>query len=360
LTAGEREALSYAVKKAFEHSGWRSKEAAYPRCRITRVDVPGDTSRRWIITVPALGDAPERQVFAKHYSLASKFRQDVANEFRGLQITYGAFRSSERFKVPEPYWFDEDRRVILMEYCPSVTLSRRLFHRVRWSRFLSFSGHQRKAFHDFAQAGSLLAQFQAIPASLVQTLQREREPAADDILFRYKETFLRNLEACKTAGLSRVLLDRVRDYVCERLQIQARIEIVVQHSDFGPWNLLRGRKYLYLVDFHNFTIGLRTHDVAYFHAALDSWNRFWTVDESTLREAKGLFLSAFLGEGACGAVPDRTGIEALPLFRELRIVHMAYFARIALSRRRSVRELAYAPIPCRRFFRQWFERETAG
>src|SRR5207249_3999386 len=135
-----------------------------------------DTSQRWIISVP---DAQERRILAKHYSLASKFRQDVANEFRGLQVAHGGLRSSECFRAPEPYGFDADRRLILMEYCPSLTLSRWLFHRLRWSRLALFSTHRHEAFHDFAQAGSLLAKFQAIPASRAQALQRE--PIAGNI-----------------------------------------------------------------------------------------------------------------------------------------------------------------------------------
>jgi phosphotransferase family enzyme len=323
--------------------------------------VPGDTSQRWIIRVPSLGDGPERSFFAKHYSLASEFRQDVANEFRGLQIAHVAFRASDRFRAPEPYGFDEDRRVILMEHCPSVTLGRWLFHRVRWSGLTSCSAPKREAFHDVAQAGSLLAQFQAIPASLVETLQQE--PGAGGILFRDREAFLRNLEACRTTGLSPALLDRVRDYVCERLHRPQRVEIVAQHSDFGPWNILKHGKCLYLVDFHNFTVGFRSHDVAYFHAALDLWKRFGTVDARVVLRAQGVFLSAFLREstGARQAAPDRPGdqMDALPLFRELRIVHMAYFARDALLGSWSARELAYLPVPRRRFFQKWFERETA-
>lgn len=362
MRVDENDVLSHAVRKAFEHGGWRSNDAeTHPPYRLTRVDLPGDTSQRWIISVPALGDTQERQVFAKHYSLTSKFRQDVANEFRGLQIAHGAFRSSGRFRVPEPYGFDEDQHVILMEYCPSVSLATLLFRRLRWSRFALFSAPRREAFQDFAEAGSLLAEFQAIPANLLQAPYQET--VLSHILSRYREPFLRNLEACKAAGLPRVLLDRVRDYVCDRPTIPERLEIVLQHSDFGPWNVLKGKAYLYLMDFHNFTVGLRSHDAAYFHVALDLWTRFWTVADSDVRHAQGMFLKAFLREtkGPREAAPDwaRNQMESLPLFRELRIVHMVYFARIALSRRRSVRELAYLPISRRRFLQQWFEREIA-
>jgi hypothetical protein len=362
LTIADNANLPSALRTVLDHVESSSKDAdARPPCHITRLDLPGDTSLRWLITVPPFGDAPERKLFAKHYSLASKFHQDVAHEFRGLLATYRAFSSSKHFRTPEPYWFDEHQRIIVMEYCPSVPLGRLLFHHLRWSRIVRFFALGHKAPDSLAQAGHLLADFQAIPPQPAHPLQPHPDPT--HILLRYEETFVRHLEACNAAGLPRVLLNRVRHYVRERLQLPHRIDIVAQHSDFGPWNILKGKTYLYLVDFHNHTVGLRTYDAAYFHVALDLWSRFRTVADSDLSKAQDVFLDAFL-RGHTGARGQTCGwrgnqIEALPLFRELRIVHMTYFAQIVLSRRRSLRELPYAPVSRRQYFQQWFEREIA-
>jgi hypothetical protein len=358
----KRDNLSSLLRGVLELVDSRSKTAGVrPPCRITRVDLPGDTSVRWRITVPAFGGAPERLLLAKHYSLTSRFHQDVAHEYRGLLATHRAFISSEHFRAPEPYWVDEHRRILVMEWCPSENLGRLLFRHLRWSRFAHVSPWNRREFDGFAQAGELLAAFQAIP--LGQDLSSEPDQEAARILLRYQDAFRRHLESCVAAGLPRVLLNRVGDYVCKRLRVPHRCEIVSQHSDFGPWNILKGKTHLWLIDFHNHTSGFRTHDAAYFHAALDLWTRFRTVAATDVAEAQDAFITAFLRK-ASGAVGQTSGWrgdqgEALPLFRELRIVHMAYFAQIVLARPKALRELRYAPVARRRYFEQWFEREIA-
>ena len=354
--------LPSALQVVLERVDSRSNDAdARPRYHITRLHLPGDTSLRWIITVPACDDAPEHTLFVKHYSPASKFHQDVAHEFRGLLATHLAFTSSQHFRAPAPYWFDADQRIIVMEYCPSMPLGRMLFHRLRWSALLRFSPLRHNALDGFAEAGHLLAEFQAIPPQPALPGHANSDPTS--ILLRYEEPFLRHLEACNVAGIPRVVLNRVRDYVRERLGLPPQVAIVSQHSDFGPWNILKGGPYLYLVDFHNHTVGLRAHDAAYFHAALDLWSRFRSVAESEVEKAQDVFLSAFLrahsGAGRPASEWRNHDIEALPLFRELRIVHMTYFAQIVLSRRGSLRELPYAPRSRARYFQQWFEREVA-
>jgi hypothetical protein len=362
LKVADNTNLPSVLEVVLERVDPRSKDAdPQRRYHITRLHLPGDTSSRWIITVPAFGDAPERTLFVKHYSPTSKFHQDVAHEFRGLLAAHLAFTSSRYFRAPAPYWFDDDQRIIVMEHCPSVPLGRWLFHRLRWSAVPRFFSLRQTARDGFAQAGRLLAEFQAIPPLPALPGQPNLDPPS--ILRRYDGPFLRHLEACNVAGIPRALLNRVRQYVRERLWLPRRIEIVAQHSDFGPWNILKGGPYLYLVDFHNHTVGLRTHDAAYFHAALDLWSRFRSVAESEVKEAQDVFLSAFLQGSAEAGRPApewrNHDIEALPLFRELRIMHMTYFAQIVLSRRRSLRELPYAPRSRARYFQQWFEREIA-
>lgn len=322
-----------------------------------RVDSPGDTSRRWIVHFPSSGGESAQYLFVKQYSPASRFRQDVGNEFNGLRLAYDAFGSRGLFRVPRPYACDVDQQAIVMEYCPAVTLSRVLFHCVRWSA-LQYSAARREQCLLYAgRVGQLLRRFQSISRWAGEF---SREDGLRRALSRYREHFLRSMSGCKVLGEAD--LARMHAYVCDRLQMPCDApELVVQHADFGPWNVLLGEGCLYLVDFHNVDGGFAVYDVAYFHTALDLWGRFRSVDPEAIRAAQSAFLEGCLREsdtshGGCSAANPGTGVGTImtPLFQALSMIHMTYFASIVLARPFRARELMYLPGSRVRFLRQWF------
>jgi hypothetical protein len=328
-----------------------------------RVDRPGDTSRRWIIYFFPVGGEPAQQLFVKQYSATSQFRQDVANEFEGLRVAHDAFGSSGFFRAPEPYTHDAGQQTIVMEYCPSVTVDRVLFHRVRWSRVLHSAAQRQGCLRVVAQVGELLRRFQSIPPRV-----GVREDVLQRSLAGYRDHFLGSLARCKALGLSDSDLAGVRTYVWDRLCMPPNNpDVVVQHTDFGPWNLLLGEGCLYVVDFHNFGHGCPGYDAAYFHTALGLWGRFNTVCPVFIREAQATFLRAFLAGtgphtsagGAAAATGTGRGSIAMPMFRALSAIHMSYFASIILARPVRAREIAYLPSARLAFVREWFRTQLA-
>jgi aminoglycoside phosphotransferase (APT) family kinase protein len=326
-----------------------------------RVDRPGDTSRRWVIHFFPLKGAPAKHLFVKQYSATSEFRQDVANEFKGLRIAHDAFGSTGCFRAPEPYTYDVGERTIVMEYCPSVTLDRMLFRHVRWSGVLCSAAQRQDCLRAASQVGELLRRFQSIPPRVGGP-----EDALQRSLAGYRDHFLGSLTRCKSLGVSGSDLARVRTYVCDRLCMPPnRPEVVLQHTDFGPWNLLLGEGCLYVVDFHNFGAGFPAYDAAYFHTALGLWRRFRTVSPALIDEAQSAFLKALLvgpdSQTAAGssATDAGTGMAsmAMPMFRALSAIHMSYFASIILSRRIRTRELAYLPVSRLGFVQEWFRTQ---
>jgi Ser/Thr protein kinase RdoA (MazF antagonist) len=70
--------------------------------------------------------------------------------------------------------------------------------------------------------------------------------------------------------------------------------MVSQHCDFGPWNILIGKTFVYLTDFGNYMTGFPAYDAAFFHTSLDLFTRYKTVDKSLVRKMQASFLNAFI------------------------------------------------------------------
>lgn len=316
------------------------------RLQITRVHSVGDTSERYVMTSRDDETDRDRRIFVKRYSANSGFRQDVANECRGLRLTHDAFATSAFFRAPEPYGACSEHQILFMEYCPSVNLNKVLFDRLKWSRLIGVRPDRPSLLVYATRLGSLLAELQAIPGAS----ELVDDSASLQLVLRgYRDTMFPRLEACEAAGVPGGLLRRVRDYFCDNLMLPPSPQrLVPQHSDFGPWNILRGPVYLYLVDFHNFTTGLPAYDAAYFFTAVGLWTRYRTVSRTQVRRFQYAFLNAVTTQGG--------GWVHSPLFRALCLMHLAYLAPIVLSRRSPIHESLYLPVPRRRFIIECFRR----
>lgn len=329
-----------------ESAGRDSSGLEGPRpfhCR--RVDRPGDTSRRWVVTFPAFQGASARRLLVKQYRGDPSFRHDVANEFRGLSVANKAFGGDPCVAAPRPYAYDPDENAIVMEYCAADTLSRRLFHGLRWSAWIHTASQRRDVREYAAKAGLLLRRLQAIPPG--EDVGARPEDALRRALVRYEEHFERSVAHCERQQVPAEQLARIRAYVSDTLRVPPEPTLVVQHSDFGPWNLLLGEGRVYAVDFHDFGHGVPAYDASYFHTALELWTRYRTVDRAAVDEAQGAFAAALAGGPTTSAPP-------WPLFDVLSVIHKTYLGSVILSQRPRARELAYVPLARRDFVRDWF------
>ena len=113
------------------------------------------------------------------------------------------------------------------------------------------------------QAGNWLRQFQEL------TARREKERFESDLLWREVE---RILQRCDTLGFARPFRARVDAWFrteFDRLGAP-EIEVVGQHPDFHPQNILVAPQGITVLDFTSFRYGNRYHDVACFLTFLAS------------------------------------------------------------------------------------------
>ena len=313
--------------------------------RIDRLDGRGRTSERFRIRFARSAPAPAALVLLKRYG-PERSHIDVANELRGLQVAHATLGTTGPQRAPAPYACSVDDRALFMEYVPSVPLSKAIFSRLRWSR-LAPGASVRGGLHELAAAaGTLLTRLQAArvadPGGLGQ-------PTAAQVADRYRALLSQRLAQWSESGLPAGLGRRVREYVSDRLSAPADGggELVFQHSDFGPWNLLRRPGVLYVTDFHNATLGAREYDGAWFATALDCLGRYGIVAPAILAELRSTFL-----RHACLPGPP---VGAQARFRAFAAMHMIYFGCIVLATREPLHELVYRPLDKRRFVEGWFE-----
>jgi aminoglycoside/choline kinase family phosphotransferase len=134
-------------------------------------------------------------------------------------------------------------------------------------------------------------------------------------------------------------------------------DVVPQHSDFGAWNILYQDDRIVLLDFHNYTVGLRAYDAAFLLAALDFKRRFRWVDPDRLRTFQQSFIETF-DETDHGKAPSgraSTGTAAR-ILRALIVMHTLYFATRLLERKRRFPIHGVTlQIPVQRFVTTWID-----
>lgn len=327
---------------------------------LVPLEAEGENAAKYLATFFSKEGKPQRAVFLKQYHHPQIDGAVVENEFCGIEIAQRAFQSTERFRAPRPYSRRLDEKILFMEYCPSVNLKKILFGPLRFSRFLILGRDRKRLLEYMGEAGRLLAQFQRIP---VGHHTAEEKETAEGIVLRYEGQLLRHLGICRRGGFPEELIRRIQRAVFDRLERRPFPPIVLQHSDFAPWNLMVGGRHLYLTDFQNVAAGFPSYDAAFFHCALDLLHRYRTVDRALLSRMQSDFSDAYLnGCGAAGTAAGR-GMEmkqALPLFGVFRLMHMTYFAQsIFCFPPGSFYQSLYA-VPFRRFLIDWFLQQLEG
>jgi hypothetical protein len=315
---------------------------------LSPLEVEGENAKKYLATFYSSDKKVEREVFVKQYHHPEITGRTVENEFQGLRVAHQAFQESRSFRAPQPYGRLLDEKIIYMERCPTLHLKKTLFEPLRFSRFLLSTRDQETLSSRISEAAELLSAFQQVPAIAHPT---DHQKTAEEILLQYERQFLGRLRRCRNLGLPEPLLRRVQEYYLDRIK---KVEfcspqaprIVLQHSDFAPWNLLVGKDHLYLTDFQNFTTGFFLYDAAFFHTSLGLLSRYRTLDHAFLARLQGLFLQTFLKEKEPSA----------PLFKIFELAHVAYFAQAILHTHQDSFYGSLYAVPYRRFIIDWFAR----
>ncbi len=324
---------------------------------LAPIEAEGENAAKYLATFFSKGGKPQRSVFLKQYHHPQIDSAVVENEFCGIQVVHQAFESTERFRAPQPYSCRLSEKILFMEYCPSISLKKMLFRPLRLSRFLLLGRQRERLLEYMIEAGRLLAHFQHIPVHHHPAGGKE---TAESIVLRYEKQLLRHLGICRKGGFPEGLIQRIQCAVFHRLESQSSFQpIVLQHSDFAPWNLMVGDRHLYLTDFQNFNPGFASFDLAFFYCALDLLYRYRTVDGALLSQMQSVLVDAYLNGHEEAGFFQGKGMEVkqgLPLFETFRLMHMTYFAQsIFCSSPGSFYQSCYA-VPFRRFLIDWFHQ----
>lgn len=327
---------------------------------ITPMDhLEGENAGKYLVTFFSESGAPQKTVFLKQYHHPEIGAATIENEFQGIRIAHEALAKSARFRVPRPYGRLPEEKILFMEYCPSVSLKKAIFRPIRFSRFFLPDADRGLLVRWAAEAGRLLSAFQQIPVECHPVAGKE---TPEGIALRYEKQFHRHLRLCRKASVPEALIGRIERAGLRCLQKRRPLPSpILQHSDFGPWNLMVAEPYLYLTDFQNFTAGFPGYDAAFFYCALELLLRYRTIDRARVVELQSIFLRAFFGGTAAGAGPTPIeAAEALPYFDLFRLMHMVYFAQsVYCAPPAPAYETLYA-VPLRGFVVDWFQHHLEG
>lgn len=321
---------------------------------LSAMEDEGENAKKYIATFFSRDGRLQKKVFIKQYLLPQFDRSIIENEFLGLQMIHETFRSTGTFGTPCPYSCLLDEKIIFMEYLPLPNLKRVLFGSLRFSRFVSSAEEKKRLFKMVSEAGRILAVLQNIPPGLHSNGGRE---TPEGILLRYEKLFLGNLRFCRESGLSEGLLYTFQESVLAGMHAGSeRPPIVLQHTDFAPWNLLVGERALYLIDFQNLMTGFPHYDLLFFYTALELFGRYRTLDRSLLIDLQSAFLEAFLETAGAfrGAVRPSSLPRRDPLFKIFHLIQIAYFAQSMLRNRQGSLYEAFYAVPYRDFIINWF------
>lgn len=324
---------------------------------VVPIEAEGENAAKYLATFFSKEGEAQRTVFVKQYHHPQIDGAVVENEFCGIQITHQAFQSTDRFRAPQPYSCRLGEKILFMEFCPSVSLKKVLFRPLRFSRFFLPGRDRERLLEYMIEAGRLLAQFQQIP---VQHHPAGGKETAEGIVLRYEKQLLRHLGICRKGGFPEALIQRIQSAVFHRFESRSSfLPIVLQHSDFAPWNLMVGDRHLYLADFQNVTPGFPAFDLAFFYSALDLLYRYRTLNGAFLSRMQSVLVDAYLN-GHEEARFFRSGggeaKEALPLFEAFRLMHMTYFAQSTFCFSPGSYYQSLYAVPFRRFLIDWFHQ----
>jgi aminoglycoside phosphotransferase (APT) family kinase protein len=319
--------------------------ASIATLRVERLDRGDQTSERYRIR---WRDGHDRAAFAKRYLASSP--ADVAREYDALERVGSALAGHDGIVAPRPMFVVPAASLIVVEWIDGEPLSKVLFR----SLLRVAPGGSGKAVKLVERAADALSALRAISVEraadvpgAVGAILVDRS-ATDEVATRYRRDLERRLAGLGGAGLDD-LAERIRAAVSPAIDGIAPENLVFQHSDFGPWNLIAdsaGR--LCVFDLPNATVGHRAYDVAYFLAALDLLRRYRALSPRRIDRASDAFRSRIAAQRT-ESEPDDDAIARFALMQA------TYFAAMS-TLRESRRDRIWLPRPLTAFAREWLER----
>jgi hypothetical protein len=309
-----------------------------------RLSTSGDNAHKYLLQFYSPNDALQSELLVKQYHAKWIPAHLIENEFRGLQYASEVLSRTARFRAPCPYGRSAEHRLLVMEYCPGHELSHLTFRPIRFSRVWLTARAREKAFDAISRTGELLAAFQG-------SGMNADDGASSAVMERYRDLVKKNFQAHELP-LPQNLLGAVERKICSTLTGRLVQWLVPEHHDFGPWNVMIGAQYWFMLDFGNFTHGCPEYDLASFTTALGLYSQHRTVDERLVADLQVCFIDSF--RRSTGRHLDLDG----ELFRAFALMHLYELARLCLRPCNRIRSMLLRP--SRDFFVKAFEEYLDG
>lgn len=198
--------------------------------------------------------------FHKHpHSPDERVRAKAQLEYETLKWLSEAFESVPGCAVVSPIAYLSVYKAVITQKAEGVSLYTRLNRPLH-----ALFGAGRKGMETWCyQAGCWLRKFQELTAKP----EKERFESG-----RFWEEIESLLQRCGTLGFSRRFRERIGTWLRSELDRlgEPEVELVGQHPDFHPQNILVSPKGITVLDFTSFRYGNRYHDVACFLTFLTS------------------------------------------------------------------------------------------
>ena len=312
--------------------------------KCSRLPTSGDNAYKYLLQFYSPSGALQSELIVKQYHAKWISPNLIENEFRGLQYASEVLSRTARFRAPSPYGRSAEHKLLVMEYCPGSELSHLTFRPIRFSRVWLTAGAREKAFDAISRTGELLAAFQGSGMTADGS-------ASSAVMERYRDLFTKNFQA-HGLSLTQNVLGAVERKIHSILTDRSVKRLVPEHHDFGPWNVMIGAQYWFMLDFGNFTHGCPEYDLASFTTALELYSQHHTVDECLVADLQVRFIDSF--RRSTGRHLDLDG----ELFRAFALMHLYELARVCLRPRNRIRSmLLRSP---RDFFVKAFEEYLDG
>jgi len=221
--------------------------------------------------------------FHKHpHSSDARVRAKAEREFETLKWLCEAFAAVPGCSVVRPVAYLSDLKAVVTEMADGANLGR-LLNRP----FQSLLGLYRRREEGWCyRAGRWLRKFQTL------TARSEKERFASESFWREVEELIGR---CETLGFSHSLVERISSQFRSDLDRagEPELEVVGQHPDFQPQNVLVGSNGITVLDFTSFKYGNRYHDVASFLTFLDSRSKHPVFRNVRMEELQKSFLQGY-------------------------------------------------------------------
>jgi hypothetical protein len=281
-------------------------------------------------------DGSSTEIFVKFHkhpqSPEARVRAKAQREFETLIWLREAFAAVPGCSVVRPVAYFSECKAVVTERADGANLGallNRPFHSL-----LGF--HRRREAGWCYQAGRWLRKFQTL------TARSDKERFPSDCFWSEIDELIRRGGAL---GFPPPLMDQISSRFRSQLTRagERELEVVGQHPDFQPQNILVGAKGITVLDFTSFKYGNRYHDVASFLTFLDSRSKHPAFRKARMEELQQSFLQGYRSL----SLDD-------PILRLHRVREMLKYCASFLSRLPA--SASRKPV-MRRFFLGWAEHK---